>query len=311
MLAVPGTIDEVTGAGWAYEMKWDGVRLIAYARDGGVRLLSRNDRDVTATYPELHGLAGAVDGVVLDGEVVALDQKGRPSFGRLQQRMGLTKAAQVEAARSEVPVAYLVFDVLFHDGHATTSLPYFERRATLEALGLSGEEWAVPPVTFDGAADMLATSLERGLEGVIAKRVDSPYFPGRRSPTWRKVKNFRTQEVVIVGWRPGNGRRADGIGSLLVGVYDDENKLRYAGRVGTGFTERALADLGTRFRSMTRATTPLDIPPPRADARDAHWITPNLVGEVVFTEWTSDGRLRHPAWRGLRPDKGPTDVHVE
>jgi bifunctional non-homologous end joining protein LigD len=313
MLAVPGTLPPAAeDAEWAYEMKWDGVRTVAYAEGGRLRLRSRNDLDVTAAYPEVRGLAEQLGSVpaVLDGEIVALDEAGRPDFGLLQRRMGVTKPAQVRRLADEVPVVYLVFDVLYLDGRSTTGLPYPDRRELLEGLRLEGPAWAVPPASFGGGEQMVAVSRERGLEGVLAKRVDSTYLPGRRSPHWRKVKNVRTQEVVVAGWRPGNGRRAGTIGSLLLGLPGDQG-LEYVGHVGTGFTAAALADAERRLRPLERKTSPFAVGPPRADAKDAHWVTPKLVGEVMFTEWTGDGRLRHPSWRGFRPDKDPGEVHRE
>jgi bifunctional non-homologous end joining protein LigD len=313
MLATPGTLPPADeDADWAYEMKWDGVRTVAYADGGRLRLRSRNDRDVTDTYPEVRGLAEQLGSVpaVLDGEVVALDESGRPDFGLLQRRMGVTKAAQVRRLVDEVPVVYLVFDVLYLDGRDTTGLPYTDRRELLEGLGLEGPAWAVPPVSYGGGEQMVAVSRERGLEGVLAKRADSPYLPGRRSPHWRKVKNVRTQEVLVAGWRPGSGRRAGGIGSLLLGLPGEEG-LEYVGHVGTGFTDAALADVERKLRPLERKTSPFAVGPPRADAKDAHWVTPKLVGEVMFTEWTGDRRLRHPSWRGFRPDKDPGEVRRE
>jgi bifunctional non-homologous end joining protein LigD len=313
MLATAGMLPRADEAAeWAYEMKWDGVRTVAYVDGGRLRLLSRNDRDVTATYPEARGLAEQLGSVpaILDGEIVALDSTGRPDFGLLQRRMGVTKSAQVRRLVDEVPVVYLLFDVLYLDGRTTTGLPYTDRRSLLEGLGLEGPSWATPPASVGGGAEMVEASLERGLEGIIAKRTSSPYLPGRRSPHWRKVKNFRTQEAVVAGWRPGAGRREGGVGSLLLGIGGDEG-LEYVGHVGTGFTAAALADVERRLRPLERKTSPFAVGPPRADARGAHWVTPKLVGEVTFTEWTGDGRLRHPSWRGFRPDKSPDEVRRE
>jgi bifunctional non-homologous end joining protein LigD len=203
-----------------------------------------------------------------------------------------------------------VFDLLAWDGESLLALPYTERRARLDALGVSAERWVATP-WFRGdvpgvGAGVQAASRENGLEGVVAKRLDSPYRPGGRGPDWRKVKNIRTQAVVVGGWRPGAGRRAGGVGSLLVGLRDDRGDLVFAGHVGTGFTAKALAELG---RAVTpRATSPFVGALPREVTRDAQWVEPRLVGEVVFTEWTRDGRLRHPSWRGLRDDVRPDDV---
>jgi bifunctional non-homologous end joining protein LigD len=313
MLAAPGLLprrDEDDD--YAYEMKWDGIRAIVYVEGGRVRILSRNDRDVTAGYPELRPLGPALGAtaVVLDGEIVAFDAEGRPNFGRLQQRMHVTAAAAVRRLATDVPVSFLAFDVLHLDGRSTLPLPYDDRRALLESLALAGPSWATPPAFVgDGAAAMQA-SAGSGLEGVVAKRRISAYEPGRRSRNWIKVKTLRTQEVVIGGWKPGEGRRAGGIGSLLLGVFTDRG-LVYAGHVGTGFTAAMLDDLAARMRPLARKTSPFVDEVPRAFAREAQWVRPALVAEVAFGEWTRDGRLRHPTWRGLRPDKRPEQVTVE
>jgi bifunctional non-homologous end joining protein LigD len=293
---------------WAFEMKWDGVRAVVYVDGSGVRVLTRNDREVAATYPELGGLAGVLGepGVVLDGEIVALDPHGRPSFGELQARMHVQRPSA--ALLAQVPVAYFVFDVCHLGDQSLLRTPYVDRRLLLEDLGLDGPHWATPPA-FDGdGAAALAASQSQGLEGVLAKRRDSIYEAGKRSRSWIKVKHVRMQEVVICGWQPGGGRREGGIGSLLLGVHDDEGRLVYAGHVGTGFTDRMLDDLLSDLRPLERKTSPLASAVPRAQERDARWVTPRLVGEVQFGEWTRDGRMRHPVWRGLRPDKTATDV---
>ncbi|GAA4738642.1 ATP-dependent DNA ligase [Amnibacterium soli] len=301
---------------WSVEMKWDGVRAIARVQDGRVALTSRNDLDLTATYPELQELAGLVhaDGAVLDGEIVALDATGRPSFSRLQQRMGLTRKQDVDPAMRAQAVRLLLFDVLEVDGHDTTRAPYRDRRDLLERLVDAGGPIDVPPVVATASGDDLAaavddamaTSARLGLEGVVVKRAAAPYRPGARSKDWVKRKHERQQEVVVGGWRPGQGRREGGVGSLLVGVHED-GRLRYVGRVGTGFSDEDLDAIGARLRSHGRKTAPFD-DVPRADASDAHWVTPSLVGEVRFAEWTDDGRLRQASWRGWRPDKAPEEV---
>jgi bifunctional non-homologous end joining protein LigD len=311
MLAVPGSLP-ADDTGWGFEFKWDGVRAVAYVDGGRMRLKSRNDRDVSVSYPELH-LAAEVLGsrdAVLDGEIVAFDESKRPSFGVLQQRMHVTDPAKARRLAEEVPVAYLVFDIMFLDGTSTVELPYRKRRGLLESLGLGGDHLSVPP-WFDGdGADVLRAAGDQGLEGVVAKRVDSVYVPGRRSHDWVKVKLTRTQEVVIVGWVPGRGRRQGSLGALLSALPGQDGFV-YAGRVGTGFSDAALVDLATRLAPLERPTSPLSGDVPRAQVADAHWVEPVLVGEVTFTEWTADGRLRHPSWRGLRPDKDPTAVVKE
>jgi bifunctional non-homologous end joining protein LigD len=306
MLATLGTMPSEDEQ-WAYEMKWDGVRAVVHVVDGRVKIMSRNDRDVSVSYPELQPLGAAVRRTaILDGEIVSFDPHGRPSFGRLQQRMHVADVTAAHRLAQETPAVYLAFDLLYLDRELLLESSYLERRQRLEALGLAGPSWQTPPA-FDGSgAAAVRASRQQRLEGVVAKRRGSRYLPGRRSPDWVKVKNIRTQEVVIGGWKPGNGRRAGTIGSLLLGIPSGQG-LGFVGGVGTGFTDAALADLYRRLSRLARDTSPLD-GVPRLDARDAHWVRPQLVGEVTFTEWTEDGRLRHPSWRGLRPDKEVDEV---
>ena len=242
MLATAGTLP-ARDAGWAYEMKWDGIRALAFLADGVVRLRSRTGRDISHVYPELAGMAAVVDArqAVLDGEVVAFGADGWPEFEALQQRMNIASAAQARALAASVPVSYLAFDLLWRDDKPLIDQPYADRRTGLDGLGLTGGNWQAPP-SFTGiaGADAQAVSLEQRLEGIVAKRVQSRYEPGRRSPSWLKIKNFLRQEVVVGGWKPGEGGRAGGIGSLLVGVYK-AGQLVYSGHVGTGFTQQTLA----------------------------------------------------------------------
>ncbi|MDQ1688000.1 MAG: bifunctional non-ous end joining protein LigD [Frankiaceae bacterium] len=295
---------------WSFEFKWDGVRAVVYIDRRSVKAMTRNDRDVIAGYPELLDLAESVapHRVVLDGELVAMDAAGRPSFGQLQQRMHVTKPGQVALLRQQVPVSYLVFDLLHLDGKSLLTKPWTDRRAALEGLGLTGPSWAVPPVFPGPGADVFAAAKTRGLEGVVAKRKDSLYEPGKRTGSWVKVKLERMQEVLVVGWKPGEGRREGTIGSLLLGVHDDSGGLVYAGHVGTGFSDRALDELKAQLAPLARPDSPTADEVPRMHARHANWVQPTVVGEVVFTEWTRDGRMRHPVWRGLRPDKQPEEV---
>jgi bifunctional non-homologous end joining protein LigD len=284
------------------------VRAVVYVEDGDVRVLTRNDREVSATYPELRGLAKALGHgpYVLDGEVVAFDEAGRPSFGELQQRMHVR--APSAALLERVPVSFLAFDLLYAGGRSLLKEPYDKRRALLEQLDLSESCAAVPPAFEGDGAAALAASESSGLEGVVAKKRDSAYDPGRRSTCWLKLKHIRMQEVVVGGWRPGEGRREKVFGSLLLGVHDDAGRLVYAGHVGTGFSDRVLDDLTRQLAQLATRTPPFADEVPRAHAKDARWVRPELVGEVAFTEWTKDGRMRHPAWRGLRSDKSPADV---
>ncbi|MCW2582289.1 MAG: polymerase LigD, ligase domain protein [Klenkia sp.] len=307
MLATAGELP--TAEGWAFEFKWDGVRVLAHVRDGGLRLRARSGADVTARYPELARLPEALAGhdAVLDGEVVAL-REGRPDFGALQGRMHLV-GPDVARLAAAAPVSFFVFDLLAWDGASLLGSSYVERRDRLDALGVGNARWVTTPWFTSDGAGIQAASLDNGLEGVVAKKTASVYRPGGRGPEWVKVKNVRHQTVVVGGWRPGAGRRQGGIGSLLVGVHDEAGDLVFAGHVGTGFTDRALDAL--RGAVTARATSPFTGVLPATATRDAHWVDPLLVGEVAFTEWTREGRLRHPAWRGLREDVDPAAVERE
>ncbi|MEU8804618.1 non-homologous end-joining DNA ligase [Spirillospora sp. NPDC048819] len=308
MLAVLGELP--TMEGWAAELKWDGVRAVAYIRDERLQLMSRNDRDITVAWPELAPLAATVDvPVVLDGEIVAFGPDGRPSFKALGPRMHLRQPHRIQALAQSNPVSFMIFDVLHCGDESQIALPYAERRRVLQGLGLYGPRWKTT-TSHDDVANVFAESSRLGMEGVVSKRVDSPYRPGRRHRDWTKTKNIRTQEVVVVGWKPGEGRRTDRIGALLLAVNDEGGRLRYAGHVGTGFTEAILDDLAERLAPLRQDDPPVPNVPPQ-HARDARWVRPELVGEVVFTEWTGDGRLRHPSWRGFRTDKEPGEVRRE
>ncbi len=294
---------------WAFELKWDGVRVLAYVEGGALRLESRNGNDVTARYPELAPLAASLGGraAVLDGEVVAFDAAGRPSFQQLQGRLHLTGGHRVAAQVAATPIAYVIFDVVHLDGRSTRDLPWHDRRAVLDGLGLAGPSWQAPPPHVGDGAGLLAATAAAGLEGVVAKRRRSPYLPGRRSRHWLKIKNHRRQEVVIGGWVPGAGNRAGRIGALLAG-YHDESGLRFAGKVGTGFTTRELDRLGAVLAPIERAASPFV---DRVPYRDARFVEPVLVAEVEFTEWTDAGTMRHPSYKGLRDDKAAADVRRE
>jgi bifunctional non-homologous end joining protein LigD len=295
---------------YAFEIKWDGVRAIAYCEPGHVRLESRNLRDITVAYPEVRRLAEALGGraVMLDGELVAFDPDGRPSFQQLQRRMHLRDEAEIKRRSATVPVTYVVFDLLYLEGRSLLGLSYEERRAELEELGLDGPAWQTPSYHRGDGAALLALSRERGLEGVIAKRLRSPYAPGRRSRDWLKIKNTRSQEVVIGGWLPGKGRREGELGALLAGYYErdgDERRLRYAGKVGTGFAEPDLRLLRERLEPLAIDESPFE---GRQPQRGANFVAPELVAEIEFSEWTSAGTLRHPSYKGLRDDKPAIDV---
>ena len=297
-------------SGWAFEMKWDGVRTIAYLAGGRVTLLSRKGRDDTGAYFEVAQELTKikVQTAILDGEVVVMDAAGRPNFGLLQHRINLTKPADIERAAKAYPAQLMLFDILELNGQSLIKKSYQERRAILEDVVRPepGSLIHVPPI-FEGdlqAARETAHLLQ--LEGVVAKRRNSIYQPGRRTHTWLKIKLHRAQEVVIGGWRPGQGRRGGGVGSLLMGI-PTEAGLHYVGRVGSGFNDRQLDDIQAKLAKLSRKTSPF-IDVPREDARDAHWVKPSLVGEVSYGELTEPGRLRHPVWHGLRPDKSPDEV---
>ncbi|MFF1573074.1 ATP-dependent DNA ligase [Leifsonia sp. NPDC058292] len=314
MLATLGsTADVHDEEDWAFEMKWDGIRAVAEVKGAALRLSTRNGNDVTGTYPDLVGLIDLVGDhdAVLDGEIVTLDKSGRPDFGILQTRMGLTREGDVSAAVKRAPAHYMVFDLLELDDTSLRGDTYEDRRSALTDLLKPRKSDAVQvPPAFDGDLEhAIDSSRELNLEGVMAKLRDSTYSAGRRSRSWIKIKHHRTQEVVIAGWRPGNGRRANTVGALLLGIPDGDG-LRYVGKVGTGFTDAVLDDLMKRLAEHPRKTSPLtDVP--SLDARDAHWVRPELVGEVEFAEWTPTNRLRQPSWRGLRPDKRVDQVRVE
>jgi bifunctional non-homologous end joining protein LigD len=296
---------------WAFEVKWDGVRAICHSEPGRMRLHSRNLLDITPRYPEVGRLNRALSHhrAILDGEIVALDGEGRPSFGALQRRMHVGSESTVRRLAKEAPVTYVIFDLLWLDGRSLMDLPYTERRAHLAKLELGdGGRWRVPDYVVGHGEQLLAATAEQGLEGVIAKRLDSTYQPGQRTPAWLKIKNTSRQEVVVGGWVPGDGKRRDRIGALLVGVRDDDGGLRHIGRVGTGFTETELDRLAELLRPLEREDSPFAPGGPKIP-KGAVFADPELVAEVEFREWTDGGQLRAPSYKGLRDDK-PSELVV-
>ena len=296
MLATHGSVADLKAAQWAFEGKWDGYRLLAETDHGKMRLRSRSGRDVTGEYPQLRSLAVnlADHHAVLDGEVVALDKSGVPSFNEMQNRSQATR------------VEYWAFDLLYLDGRSLLRAKYQDRRKLLETLASAGN-LTVPELLPGDGAQALEHSRKHRWEGVVAKRRDSSYQPGRRSASWVKDKHWNTQEVVIGGWRAGEGGRTSGIGALLMGI-PSAGGLHFAGRVGTGFTERDLANLKKTLKPLHTDESPFDASLPARDAKGVTFVRPSLVGEVRYSEWTPDNRLRQPSWRGLRPDKEPGEV---
>jgi bifunctional non-homologous end joining protein LigD len=314
MLANPGELPAHEDE-WAFEVKWDGVRAVTYWRPGRIHIESRNLNDVTRQYPELRGVGEALGSrdAVLDGEIVAFDEHGKPSFGRLQRRMHVSSENAVRRLARELPVVYMIFDLLYLEGEVLLARQYHQRRERLSQLALEGAAWQTPAHHVGQGRELLAATAELGLEGVIAKRLRSPYRPGERSSEWLKIKNVRRQELVIAGWLPGKGARAGRIGALLVGYYGDPGdpgSLRYAGRVGTGFDDAELGRLSAELGARRRRSSPfadVGVKPPR----EARFVEPELVAEVEFAEWTRDGVLRASSYKGLRTDKPPRQVVLE
>jgi bifunctional non-homologous end joining protein LigD len=305
---------------WGYEIKWDGVRALGFADRGTWRMQNRRGDDVTIRYPELEPIAEQLSdrALVLDGEVVALDEDGRPSFQLIQRRMGLASEAAVRARMASTPVDFMAFDLLHLDGRSLRELSYPERRALLDGLGLDGPRWHVPAWHRGGGRDLFEAARRQGLEGVVGKRLDSPYRPGKRGGEWIKMRVWRRQEFVIGGHIPGEGRRAETVGSLLVGRYDrraselkrgERQRLIFAGGVGSGLRQADLDFLSAELAARRRPETPFDEGAPRGPkAKLAVWCEPELVCEVAWTEWTHQGTLRQPAFKGMRDDKDPREV---
>ncbi|WP_040796607.1 non-homologous end-joining DNA ligase [Nocardia higoensis] len=311
MLATAGT-PPADPSGWGFEMKWDGMRAVADTTSGECVLYSRNAKQVTTSFPEIAAAVTervAAEGAVLDGEIIAPGgEHGAPSFSRLQRRMHV-RVPSAQLIR-EVPVLYMIFDLLVLDGRPTVGLSYADRRALLDRLDLTHPPLQLSPVWTDVDPGLLvADAADHGLEGIVAKRLDSPYRPGARSSAWIKMPLRRTTEAVIAGWLPGQGSVRGSFGSLILGAYDAQGRLVHIGNVGTGWKQHERARLRARLDEIPRADSPFDLPVPRAVAVAAHWVRPELVADIEYREATSEG-LRHPSWRGLRIDKEPGEVHT-
>jgi bifunctional non-homologous end joining protein LigD len=298
MRGVTGELPRTSrGQHWAYEMVWSGDRALVVVAGGRARVLTAAGTDVTANYSELRAIGPALGSrnCIVDGEIVALDSTGRPNVARLRRRRDATGAAEIRRVAADSPVTYFAYDVLHLDGRDTTTLPYSERRALLESMGLRGPNWEVPPAIPDDGKEAVATSRSLGLTGVVAKRLDSPYEPGRRSSSWRVVSNRPLQKVSVGGWiRAAEG--SDEPAGLLIGEVADGG-LRYAGTVRTGLTAAMRAELAPLLRRLSRRASPFTAGSPQGVG--VEWVRPVLTGEVVFEGRTTDGRLRRPAWRRL------------
>lgn len=304
----PATSDE-----WATEIKWDGVRAIAFCENGELRLQGRRLNDITSLFPEISALAQvpAAEGTILDGELVAFDEHGIPDFQRIQKRLKRANSHD-RVPRRSYEATFVIFDLLEEDGEDLRGLPYRERRERLEALDLHGPNWQTPDYLVADIESTLEATAEQGLEGLVVKRLDSPYHGGRAGRDWLKLKNRLRQEFVIGGWLPGEGYRADTIGSLLVGYWEHGKErgehLRYAGRVGSGFSLGDLRVIHDDLAGFEREDSPFEDMPATPGA---HFVNPLRVIEVEFSEWTNDMRLRHPIYVGMRRDKVPGEVRRE
>jgi bifunctional non-homologous end joining protein LigD len=301
--------------GWIFEPKWDGVRALAVCEQDQTVLFSRNKNEITKSYPELgklHDRLVAVD-AILDGEIVTL-QNGRPSFERLQSRINLHNERDIERASKTTPALFMAFDLLYLDGRSLIDLPLEDRKEKLAALVVPNDAVQVSPFVPEEGTALYDAACQQKLEGIIAKKLGCPYRPGRRVREWIKVKTTFNADVVIGGWSRGEGARSSSFGSLLVGVYRDGG-LHYVGSVGTGFTEKVLADVLERLGELQTDQCPFETDPRKLVRenryskviRDPKWVRPELVAKVEFRELTSADRLRAPSFKGLRIDKNPEE----
>jgi len=302
---------------YGFEYKWDGIRALAFIKGEDLRIETRNLKDITASYPELAGLPVHMNGrtAILDGEIVAISSKGYPSFGLLQHRLGVT-GANVARLAKEIPVTYMIFDVLYLDGRSLLEVKYTDRREALEALKLDAESWKTPPSNPGEGEAMFETARVRNLEGVVGKKLDSLYHEGARNGEWLKTKLVARQEYVVGGWMPVS--RGKGVGALLIGFYDvtpaqakkrgSPQRLIYAGKVGSGYTDRDRVELQKQLEKLKRSDTPF------ADGAGwpgANYAEPKMVAEIEYRGRAKNHHLRQPAFKGLRTDKRPEEVIEE
>jgi bifunctional non-homologous end joining protein LigD len=302
---------------YGFEVKWDGIRALSYITNGNIQIISRNGFDISFRYPEIHPLGQKLkkQTVIVDGELTAFDEAGHPSFAMLQHRMNLEKPALIEKTAAIIPVTYIIFDLLQINEQLLINHSYQSRRFELAKLELADRAWSTPAYHTEHAADFLEASRKLGLEGIILKRLNSLYLPGKRSDDWLKVKNFHRQEFIIGGWTPGIGNRTGTIGSLLLGYYDVipeaasargmPQKLLYAGSCGTGFTAKTLKQLQELLQPLSIPNHPFSSDPKKATVS---FVQPLVVAEIAFAEWTPAETLRHPSFLGLRADKDASYV---
>lgn len=305
MLATPGT-HVPTGTEWTHEVKWDGVRALTDVRDGSLQMTSRNENAITAAWPELSTSPLGGRDLLVDGEIIALNERGVPDFRTLQGRMHVRNARTVARLAEAVPAIYMVFDLLRLDGEDLTGRPLVERRAQLEALGIDGS-WQVPSGYDDGAMLFEAT-LQQGIEGVVSKRLSSTYRPGERTPHWLKRPHRHRLSYVVGGWRPQEGT-VDRLAALLVGEQTADG-LVYRGRVGSGIGPKQGAVLAGLVAGHGRPDSPFADEVPRIDAAGTHWLEPVLVVDID-THGRGYDRLRQPSFQGVRTDLSPQDLTPE